>query len=369
VREREIQRVLMTTDTVGGVWTFSLELAQVLARRGIEVILATLGGEGTEEQRSTALAIPNLRLLVSRYKLEWMDDPWSDVAESGDWLLGIERQFRPDVIHLNSLVHGGLPFQAPTVLTVHSCVPSWWSAVKSGPLPASWDNYRDKVAASLKCVNLLVTPTSAMLRMVYRNYSTDLPASRVIPNGRSNTLFQPGPKERFIFTAGRLWDEAKNVSAVAQVAAKLPWPTYVAGETRNPNGETVEFPDCRMLGHLTPAAIADWYRCAAIYALPARYEPFGLSVLEAALCGCALVLGNIESLREIWDDSAVYVTPDDTEQLASVLRALMADQTAREQLAQRSLARALTMTSERTGSDYMEAYESVAQARRLQCAS
>ncbi len=32
--------------------------------------------------------------------------------------------------------------------------------------------------------------------------------------------------------------------------------------------------------------------------LPARYEPFGLSVLEAALSGCALVLGDIPSLRE-----------------------------------------------------------------------
>ena len=49
---------------------------------------------------------------------------------------------------------------------------------------------------------------------------------------------------------------------------------------------------------------------AAIYALPARYEPFGLSILEAALSGCALVIGDIPSLREIWADAALFVPSD-----------------------------------------------------------
>ena len=59
----------------------------------------------------------------------------------------------------------------------------------------------------------------------------------------------------------------------------------------------------RLLGSLSPRALAAWLARAAIYCLPARYEPFGLSVLEAALSGCALVLGDIPSLREIWDDA------------------------------------------------------------------
>ena len=64
-------------------------------------------------------------------------------------------------------------------------------------------------------------------------------------------------------------------------------------------------------------AIADWYARASIYALPARYEPFGLSALEAALSGCALVLGDIPSLREVWGDAALFVAPDDTDALAA----------------------------------------------------
>lgn len=359
----------MTADTLGGVWTFALELARELSEDGVEIILATLGGEGTEEQRDEALAIPELRLLPSRYKLEWMEDPWSDVAESGAWLLGVERRFRPDVIHLNSLVHGGLPFEAPIVLTVHSCVPSWWSAVRRGPLPVGWNQYRDQVKASLKSVDLLVTPTNSMLRMVHENHSRDLPPVRVISNGRNPALFRPGPKEPFVLTAGRLWDDAKNVAGVAKVAERLPWATYVAGDNRSPDGVKVEFPSCRMLGRLTPPALAEWYACASIYALPARYEPFGLSALEAAMSGCALVLGNIDSLREVWDEAAIYVSPDDPDQLADALRELMSDPVLRAEMARRSLERARLYPARKTAEEYLNAYAAVAGERRACCAS
>ena len=60
---------------------------------------------------------------------------------------------------------------------------------------------------------------------------------------------------------------------------------------------------------------------AAIYALPAHYEPFGLSILEAAMSGCALVLGDIPSLREIWGDAAVFVHPDNRDAVARCLAA------------------------------------------------
>src|SRR5438105_4553667 len=165
-----VSRVLMTGDTVGGVWSYTLELAQGLGSHGIEVILATLGGEPTDEQRAEADSIPNLRLLTSRYKLEWMDEPWRDVEESGRWLLGLEKQFGPDVIHLNSYGHGSLPWQAPVVLTAHSCVLSWWAAVKRDPIPARWNRYRHEVERSVKAADLLTAPSRAMLRMMEEIY-------------------------------------------------------------------------------------------------------------------------------------------------------------------------------------------------------
>jgi hypothetical protein len=38
-----VKKVLMTADTVGGVWTYALELAAGLGEHGVEVAIATMG--------------------------------------------------------------------------------------------------------------------------------------------------------------------------------------------------------------------------------------------------------------------------------------------------------------------------------------
>lgn len=365
----EISRLLMTGDTVGGVWTFTMELAGALAGRGIEVVLATMGGEPSETQRTEAAAIPNLMLHASRYKLEWMDDPWQDVEQSAAWLLDLEQHFRPDVIHLNTCGHGALPWRAPVVVTTHSCVVSWWDAVRCTPLPCAWNRYRCEVEYTLKSADIITAPSQFMLHTLQENYGIDLPPRRVIPNGRSAGRFYTAPKEPFILSAGRLWDEAKNVAAVAKIAAGLPWRVYVAGDVNHPNGTLASFPGCRLLGRLSHDELAAWYARAAIYALPACYEPFGLSVLEAAFSGCALVLGDIESLREIWHDAAVFVPPGNPTRLEDALRGLIADRAQREDLARRAGRRARQFTPERMAGEYGEVYEALAAQRRLPCAS
>jgi len=118
-----------------------------------------------------------------------------------------------------------------------------------------------------------------------------------------------------------------------------------------------------MLGQLAPDELADLYGRAAIFAHPARYEPFGLSVLESALSGCALVLGDIPSLREIWRNTAVFVRPDDPVALAAELDRLIKTPHRREELAALSSERARSYTTEQMGSQYLKAYERVIQGR------
>nr|WP_316566429.1 glycosyltransferase [Myxococcus sp. MxC21-1] len=95
---------------------------------------------------------------------------------------------------------------------------------------------------------------------------------------------------------------------------------------------------------------------AAIYAMPVRYEPFGLSALEAALSGCALVLGDIPSLREVWADAAVFVHPEDLDGLTRALRGLLEDGAHRERMAAKARARALTWNPRRMAEDYLRLY-------------
>lgn len=351
----DARRVLMTADTVGGVWTYALELARALAPHGVEVVLATMGAQPSGEQKAESHAIPNLWVFASGFKLEWMEDPWEEVCAAGEWLLELEGLLRPDVIHLNGYAHGALPWQSPVLMVAHSCVLSWWQAVKNEPAPSSWDRYRSEVRRGLGAAGMVVAPTRAMLDSVVEYYGP-LPRTRVIPNGRDASLFRSARKEKLIFAAGRLWDEAKNLTALERAARHLSWPVCVAGDGRHPDGRVARATSVCHVGRLSSRAVARWLARASVYALPARYEPFGLSVLEAALSECALVLGDIESLRENWAGAAVFVPPDDPRALEDALEMLMRDSTRREALAAQARQRALELTPEGMAAGYRAAY-------------
>ena len=48
-----------------------------------------------------------------------------------------------------------------------------------------------------------------------------LPPARVILNGRDGARYRPAEKHAFVLTAGRVWDEAKNVAALECAAPRL----------------------------------------------------------------------------------------------------------------------------------------------------
>ena len=340
----------MTGDTVGGVWQYALELSRALIDRGDEVVLATMGRLPDRSQCREAASIRGLELHARAYKLLWMDDPWDDVRAAGDWLIGLAAAVRPSVVHLNDFGHGHLPWPAPVLMVAHACVTSRWRAVHGAPLPPAWLRYRRHVSDSLRAADLVVAPSHAMLGALRRHYGP-LRAARVIANGRTDAS-PPAQKGRFIFSAGRAEDDAKNVRALRAIAARLPWPICIAGGER----VHVALGNVRDLGYIGSTHVRRWLARAPIFALPARYEPFGLSVLEAAFAGCALVLGDIDSLRENWDGAALFVAPDDPDALAAALQRLIGDDALRARLAELARRRAKRFSPAAMADAYACAY-------------
>jgi glycogen(starch) synthase len=340
-----IRTVLMTADAVGGVWTYSLDLAHALKLCGTHVVLAVMGPKPSSAQIADAGSI---EIRHGDYKLEWMDQAWSDVDLAGDWLLSLEREVSADVIHLNGYVHGSIDWRAPKVVVAHSCVLSWWEAVHRTLAPPEWDEYRARVSAGIHAADLVIAPSQAMLAAIEKNYGA-LRSAKVIPNGRDARAYRPATKEPFILTAGRFWDQAKNLSTLDGAAAALEWPVYAAGEGGIPAG-------IHPLGRLSSPDLREWYSRASIFTLPARYEPFGLSILEAALSGCALVLGDIPSLRENWEDAALFAPPDDTNALASQLRSLIHSAETRRRYQIAACDRAQQFTVEKMAEAYLDCY-------------
>ena len=322
-------RVLMTADAVGGVWTYALELADALAPAGVEVHLATMGQLPDAEQHEAAAASAAAGLHASHYTLEWEDDPWDDVARAGEWLLELADELEPELVHLNGYAHATLDWKAPVVVASHSDVVSWWRAVMRTPLPSWLETYRARVTDGLRAADAVCAPTYAVLDDLLQSYGVERPGF-VVPNGRAAHTVD-APKEPLVVGLGRCWDEAKNVAALERAAARVPWQVVVAGPGTS-------------AGRISQADAAALLARASVFASPARYEPFGLTALEAAHAGCALVLGDLPSQREVWGDAAFFVPPDEDDAIVAALVLLSGDDVLRSELAARACQRAARYT-------------------------
>jgi glycosyltransferase involved in cell wall biosynthesis len=338
-----LERILMTADCVGGAWSHALTLSRAL---GVRVILATLGPAPSRSQRAEAEGLVELH--VGEFKLEWMQNPWDDVARSGEWLLALAEKVRPDLVHLNGYAHAALPFAVPKLVVGHSDVLSWYRAVRHFDAPPSWERYRCEITRGLQSADDVIAPTRTMLQSLARDYGP-FRRSAVIHDARDAGRYSPQRKLPIVLGAGRMWDDARNLRTLESAAPRLSWPVEIAAS-------------------LSPEELADRYAKAAIYALPARYEPSALGVLEAALSGCALVLGDLENLRELWDGAAEFVPPDDVDALVKVIETLIDDGPRRGVLAHQARSRALALSPQKQAEEYLARYRALLGREDALCA-
>lgn len=366
--------VLVTADTLGGVWTYARELVTGLARRGARVTLVSFGEIPGEEQASWLEGLPGVEFRPTAFRLEWMQDAEDDLAASAEYLASLVRETKPDLLHLNQYYYGALPVEIPKVVVAHSDVVSWWVAVHGKePQPSSWSRwYRESVARGLQAATAVVAPSRWMLEQVQAHYGTPRQSS-VIYNGRTPALFNPHvTKEEYALGVGRIWDSGKQVTLLAE--AELPMPTYLVGSEEHPElalrGQGVLAGTTRsrlhFKGQQSEAQLRQLYSRASVYAATSKYEPFGLAPLEAALSRCALVANDIPTFRELWGDAALYFRRNDARSLGETLALLKSEPELRSEYGNRAYQRALQrFTTDRMVDDYMALYTTLAGAGAL----
>lgn len=205
--------LLMTADAVGGVWTYALDLARGLSGAGLRVTLALLGPSPQPDQRAAARAVPGLELIDTGLPLDWMAEEPAAIRRSAVALgaLGaLARRLGVDLVHLNS--------------------------------PA--------LAAEAGFTSAAFAAATAALHGV--------PPPVVVRNGRSPSQGGTAVRERLVFTAGRLWDEGKNIATLDAAAATLTTPLIAAGPLEGPDGSRRTLRHAQGVGRLDAAAVAAW---------------------------------------------------------------------------------------------------------------
>ncbi len=298
-------RLLMTTDAVGGVWRYSVDLADGLAAHGVQTVLAVLGPAPGRMQRVEAEAVPGLRLVNTELPLDWTAKEPAELDRASERLASLAALVGANGIHLHApALVGAARWPAPVVAVAHSCVATWWRAVRGGAMPDDFAWRTAVTRAGLLAADAVIAPTAAHGRAIEAAYGP-IPV-RVVHNG-SRPRRAKAQRRPAVLTAGRLWDEGKAVAWLDRAAAGLGAPVFAAGPTQSPDGLAAKFEHLQLLGTLAPDALAQEYAQATVFASMARYEPFGLAVLEAAQAGMALVLSDIPTFRELWDGAAIFV--------------------------------------------------------------
>jgi len=359
-------RILLTTDTIGGVWTFTKELTTELLQRGHAVALVSLGCQPSHEQQAWCAAQSlthgtSFQFTASNVPLEWMEKNEFVHTQGAGVLLHVARQFRADLLHSNQLCFGALSVDIPKLVTAHVDVLSWAAVCRPrGLVRSRWlRQYQSLVTQGLQSCDAIASPTRWMALQLARHYN-DLPPSYVIHHGRS--VGRPESRMRTLqaVTVGRLWDEAKNIEMLRTVHS--PIRIYVVGERQC--GSSVaprQIGRSVLLGALPESSLMALLARSSIYIATSIYEPFGIAPLEAALCGCAVVANDIPSLREVWGDDALYF--DGPRSLSTLLHQLNRDEELLAQAQRRSFARASEMTAQRMTDGYEALYRALLASR------
>jgi glycogen synthase len=358
-------RALITTDTVGGVWRFTQELCAGLLEAGDTVALLGFGRLPSPAQQADCMRLATawgeaFCFEGSDVPLEWMQNNPRCFEAGATVIRKLAERFEPDLVHSNQFCWGAMELGIPKVVTAHSDVLSWARACRGGGLEESpWiARYRTLVQRGLDGADVVTAPTRWMLDALGEGFRLAGDTS-VIPNGIEIRPASAGARRLHAVTAGRIWDEAKDVALLEQV--RSPIPLIAAGDPVCPDTSTLcpvpRFSGVKLLGALGHRALLQLFRESTIYLCTSLYEPFGLAPLEAALCGCAVLARRIGSLEEVWGDSAHYF--EDAEELSALLAWLYEDPESLHKAQRQAAVRAARYSAHEMVGSYRALYSAI----------
>jgi glycosyltransferase involved in cell wall biosynthesis len=115
--------------------------------------------------------------------------------------------------------------------------------------------------------------------------------------------------------------------------------------------------DVVVLGYLPSEELPCLYSLARLMVFPSLYEGFGIPLVEAMACGCPVVCSHVTSIPEVVGDAALTFDPDSAEEMAEQILSLWTDDSLRQDLRAKGLARVKLFTWGNMAHQTIQAYE------------
>jgi glycogen(starch) synthase len=329
-RRRRKTRVLMTTDTTSGSWTYTAQLVAELAKRDIHISLVSLGSLPSRSQIRELDHIPNLELFPTPFKPEWMKGSEADVEVSLRFIQDIALSVKPNILHSHLFCYANLDLNIPKLVSPQGDLVSWrsWGGLCSQSHAESEqfiEFYRSMVKQALRQADMVVCPSAFTAYNLRRFYSPEVQNIRVVYNGIAEQFvpLKAIRKRKLAVCLVRKWDHDDRVKNLLKTAESMPDMQFVMINPKPDWGLGGCSEEVPANVKLVKALPAKWLQKtldeAALFISPTLYDPWPVEVLQAAVSHCTLLLADTPQFREIWEDGAVYFDP---EQPASALQKL-----------------------------------------------
>lgn len=361
-----INLLWLVPGVVGGSETYTTRLLRGLVERSSELDY-------------TLFALPQFAEahadLAKSFKIAFapVTGQWKSfrVAGENSWLVAQCRRRRIDLVHhaggTMPMVRAGRP-----VLTIHDLqylyYPEYFTTTKLKYL-------KTMVPRSAEAARLLLTPSEFTRRTVIERLAIDPSTVLVVPHGISprSPKRNPAVRERYgvegrFFLYPAITYPHKNhlvlIEAFAKMLETCPDCMLVLTGAKGSMETRIAKEVAKLgvakrvlrLGYIPMEDLEALYQEAVAMTFPSRFEGFGAPVLEAMALGCPVIAADASASPEVVSDAGYLVSPDNTDDWAHAMLALVTEEERRKELSISGRERAAHFTWARSADVLEDAY-------------
>ena len=346
----------------GGQVVFVLELAKRFARLGYKVDVVTRQFEDQPEEDRVNKNLRVWRIPFGGKAFIRKEDMHEHI---GDFITNFLLRVKADGLHYD-VVNSHYwdagwagqriaeELRIPHIHTPHSL--GWWKQQEMKGARREQDKiyrFKERIEKEFliyrNCDHIIAT-TSQQQEILHEEYGLPAEHVRIIPPGMDEGRYTPVQPARLKEIRAALGIGEKDIYCVGRAAtnkgidlliAALPQTRKISPETKlhlaigaNSDrdveridswkklaGEVGVTDAVRWLGYIEDDSMADHYRAGGVFALPSRYEPFGMTAIEAMACGTPSIITTYGGLHDNieFGRHALYADPKQPEEFGAML--------------------------------------------------
>ena len=348
------------TDHFPGIGRYVVNLASSLSKVAPDLGLTLLIDPSASSARLSLPDLPRQLCAASPFSIQQQ------------WLVPqVLRQTNATLYHSPYYL---MPYRpgVPTVLTCYDLIPLVWQQYFSA---ANRLIYRLAHMLALRAARVVITLSQSARSDLVRHFGIDPGRIHVTPVA-ADAHFKPQPSpainavrekfalpERYVLYFGSNKPH-KNLARLVDAITQMPITLVIGGtwDERFPQAQQRAKElnaSVRFIGQVNDDDLPALYSGATVFAFPSFYEGFGLPPLEAMACGTPVICSNTSSLPEVVGDAALQVNPNDVNEIAAAIARVLDDPGLRDEMRDKSLARAAQFSWERTARETLAIYHSL----------